>query len=180
MDPNGAASQTSREVRSEPGVKRSKNRKKIILLAVIAVIILWAIGISIGAFYLGNNEKAHQIYNQIPPAVFPSELSPTESAQFKPLSPSPSVGGKMISINFSLCLPNKLRIDTAFGSSSYQITGKQNNNCLINYGSEIENPNSKGELQNHCKIPTSLGIKKFPVGETGVDFSSIQQFCNKQ
>jgi hypothetical protein len=87
---------------------------------------------------------------------------------------------KIIEINFDECKSDKKVIYVAFGSATYEIVEKKGKNCLINYGGEIENPNWDGFLSTTCSVPTKLGIKKFNITQTGVDFSAIKKYCKKR
>lgn len=87
---------------------------------------------------------------------------------------------KTIEINFNECQSDKKVIYVAFGSTTYEIVEKKGKNCLINYGGEIENPNWDGFLDTTCSVPAKLGIKKFNVTQTGVDFLPIKKYCKKR
>ncbi|MFY9225819.1 MAG: hypothetical protein WAQ98_24285 [Blastocatellia bacterium] len=87
---------------------------------------------------------------------------------------------KTIVINFSECKPDAKVVYVAFGSTTYEILSKQDNNCLMNYGGEIENPEWDGFLNMSCSIPTELGKQEFKVTEAGVDFSPIAKYCKER
>lgn len=82
-----------------------------------------------------------------------------------------------VSIDFSKCTPDVSRFYVAFGSTTVEITGKDSNDCLLNYGGEVENPEWDGKLTTSCKVPMSLGVQKFKKGQNGVDLSAIQKYC---
>lgn len=81
-------------------------------------------------------------------------------------------------IDFSKCTPDKRRFDTSFGSTTIEIQGKNQNNCMLAYGGEVENPNWDGKLPTTCRVPADLGQKEFTIGQNGVDLSSIQKYCS--
>ena len=81
-------------------------------------------------------------------------------------------------IDFSKCKPDVRRFDVNFGSTTVEITGKENNICSLNYGGEVENPDWDGKLTSSCKIPASLGERHFRKGRYGVDLSAIRKYCS--
>lgn len=85
----------------------------------------------------------------------------------------------VIVINFSKCAPEE-KINVAPGSVSYNIIGIISNSCVMEYGSQVENPKWSGQLTNHCEIPQTLGALSFAKSSKGVDFSQIQEYCRKQ
>ncbi len=87
---------------------------------------------------------------------------------------------KTIVINFSECKPDTKVVYVAFGSTTYEIVSKQENNCLMNYGGEIENPTWDGFLNMSCLIPIELGKQEFKVTDAGVDFSPIAKYCKER
>jgi len=86
--------------------------------------------------------------------------------------------GEIVYIDFEQCTEDLRRIDVAFGSTTIGVVGKDNGNCILIYGGEVENPNWDGELKNKCSIPISLGKTTFKSGPYGVDLSTISQYCN--
>lgn len=85
---------------------------------------------------------------------------------------------RTLELNFLTCEPKQERVYVSLGSSAYQVQGKTGDFCVLRYGGEVENPNWDGKLTTECQIPTSVGLRQFPVKELGVDFSSIRQYCN--
>ena len=85
--------------------------------------------------------------------------------------------GGLVRIDFGKCIPDKKRVDTSFGSTTYQILGDASNGCLMKYGGEAENPDWNGFLSKTCHIPFSLGNMSFKRNDTGVDFTQIEKFC---
>lgn len=82
-----------------------------------------------------------------------------------------------IAIDFGSCVPAQQRVDVAFGSTTYKITGMNGNNCVMLYGGEVEDPSWNGSLGTTCTVPASLGVQTFEKGNNGVDFSPIQAYC---
>jgi hypothetical protein len=82
-----------------------------------------------------------------------------------------------VEIDFSECEPTRKVIYVVFGSTIYEIKGIEGNNCVMDYGGEIENPNWDGRLTKRCSVPLSLGKQIFIKTTDGVDFSSISEFC---
>jgi len=83
-----------------------------------------------------------------------------------------------VSIDFEQCTEDRRRIDVAFGSTTIGVLGKDNGNCILVYGGEVENPNWDGVLGNRCSVPTTLGKLSFEAGAYGIDLSIISQYCN--
>ena len=96
------------------------------------------------------------------------------------IKPTIADENKTIVINFSECKPDTKVIYVAFGSTTYEILSKQENNCLMNYGGEVENPNWDGFLNMSCSIPVELEKQEFKVTDAGVDFSPINKYCKER
>ncbi|MBK7993333.1 MAG: hypothetical protein IPK14_07870 [Blastocatellia bacterium] len=95
------------------------------------------------------------------------------------IKPTIADENKTVVINFAECKPDTKVIYVAFGSTTYEVVSKQKNNCLMNYGGEVENPNWDGFLNMSCSIPVKLGKQEFKVTDAGVDFSPIAKYCKK-
>src|SRR3989344_9026618 len=80
---------------------------------------------------------------------------------------------ELITIDFSQCTQDRVRIDVGFGSTTIVIGGKKGSNCKVNYGGEIENPNWDGSLPVTCEIPVNIGKISFSKTNYGVNFSPI-------
>jgi hypothetical protein len=114
------------------------------------------------------------------PVTLPSKvtydyLTPTPLTVSTTPSPSTASG---ISINFAACETERRRVDTSFGSTTYEVKGKKGVNCVLHYGGEVENPNSNGELPTQCMVPLTVGTAQFAKNEYGVDFSPIARYCS--
>jgi len=96
------------------------------------------------------------------------------------IKPTIADENKTVVINFAECKPDTKVIYVAFGSTTYEVVSKQKNNCLMNYGGEVENPNWDGFLNMSCSIPVKLGKQEFKVTDAGVDFSPIAKYCKKR
>ena len=106
-----------------------------------------------------------------------SNLKP-KSTVLPTMSPTPNTeNDNDVTIDFNRCAPETKRIDVAFGSTTFEILGKSEKGCLMNYGGEIENPNWDGFLDKSCVIPFSLGKQRFGRTGMGVDFSSLASYC---
>ncbi len=81
-------------------------------------------------------------------------------------------------IDFSACPNGRKSVTVAFGSTTYEVTGKKLSACEINYGGEVENPNWDGKLDTNCLVPISLGKIEFKTNQYGVDFSPIKNYCS--
>jgi hypothetical protein len=95
-------------------------------------------------------------------------------------NPTMQKNGESIMINFSLCKPEEKRFDVAFGSTTIQIVGKSDNLCVFKYGGEVENPKWDGKLDTTCEVPLNQGTATFNTTNTGIDFSSIKQYCSRE
>lgn len=96
------------------------------------------------------------------------------------IKPTIADENKTVVINFAECKPDTKVIYVAFGSTTYEVVSKQKNNCLMNYGGEVENPNWDGFLNMSCSIPVKLGKQEFKVTDAGVDFSPIAKYCKER
>lgn len=85
--------------------------------------------------------------------------------------------GDKVSIDFENCKQCKDVEYVGFGSTHLELIGMLNGKCQMNWGGEIENPNWDGKLVNHCLIPSNLGKLEFDVSNYGVNFSSINKYC---
>jgi hypothetical protein len=85
--------------------------------------------------------------------------------------------GDKVSMDFKNCKPCKDVKYVGFGSTHLELIGLLDGKCQMNWGSETENPNWDGKLNNHCLIPSSMGTLEFNVTNYGVDFSSISKYC---
>ncbi|MDO8559498.1 MAG: hypothetical protein Q7S23_00470 [bacterium] len=103
-----------------------------------------------------------------------------------PPAPSPSVAvgvstiqvtEQSVVIDFAVCQPQERRVDVAFGSTTFRVEGLREGKCALRIGGEVEDPNWDGSLPTVCEAPASLGTVQFPKGQTGVDYSGIQQYC---
>jgi len=106
----------------------------------------------------------------------PSNLSPKSTA-----SPIPTLNEEQnsgeITIDFEHCAPETRGVAVAFGSTTYKIVGKVEGDCLMEYGGEVENPLWDGFLDKHCKVPVSLGKQRFSRNNEGVNFYSLEPYC---
>ena len=107
---------------------------------------------------------------QSKPRVVTTNVTPT------PIASAPVLTDD-IEIDFKSCAPRRLRIDVAFGSTTFEIKGRSENGCLMEYGGEVENPNGNELLNNTCVIPFKLGKQRFKKTSVKVDFSSLDQYC---
>lgn len=82
-----------------------------------------------------------------------------------------------ITINFSSCNQDRIRIDIPFGSITIAVEGKKNDVCRLYYGGEVENPSWDGSLPVVCDVPTELGIVTFERDGFGFSFEQISQYC---
>ena len=84
-----------------------------------------------------------------------------------------------IMINFYTCELAKHRIDVALGSTTFDIREITDDSCVMYYGAEVENPLWDGTLDMICYVPLGLGEVTFPKTDLGVNFNSIQQYCDQ-
>jgi hypothetical protein len=82
-----------------------------------------------------------------------------------------------IELDFQKCSQYTDRIYLSFGSVSIEIIGLKENKCVLRYGTEVENPNSKGGLIFSCSVYQSLGAQRFAKTNYSIDFRSIQDYC---
>ncbi len=137
------------------------------------IIFLIVAGIA-GAFLYLRGSKS--VTSSIPPA----SVSDSPSVKADNLE-NRTIGeqGSKITVNFGQCLPDRRRIDTAFGSTTIMISGKSNDFCVLAYGGEVENPNWNGSLPFKCSVPASMGTAEFVKGTNGVDLGAIGKYCTK-
>ncbi len=118
---------------------------------------------SIELVYFQVNEQSDKTFNQI-------------LATFKFLDQNDV--NETFTIDFSACLAERKGVTVAFGSTTYEVTGKKLDACEINYGGEVENPNWDGKLDTSCLVPISLGKIEFKTNQYGADFSPIKNYCS--
>ena len=102
---------------------------------------------------------------------------PTPHVALTTLPPQPS--GDFV-VDFTACEPTTGSVFFDFGHLVYTITGIDAEHCLMEYGSEVENPRWDGALDTHCRIPVVLGVQVFPIRAMGVDVSAIDGYCTKR
>ena len=85
-----------------------------------------------------------------------------------------------ITIDFETCIPTRGGHGAEQGSTVYEVVGKTDDGCLMNYGGEQENPLWDHFLDNSCVVPFSVGKQKFlllKVGGVGIDFRPLNPYC---
>ncbi len=87
-------------------------------------------------------------------------------------------GNGVVAIKFERCSRQRHTVYVGFGSTTIEVAGKDGQNCNLNYGGEIENPNWDGKLTTHCQVPINLGTLTFDTSNYGVDFSAIEKYCS--
>ena len=95
---------------------------------------------------------------------------------------SPSILASMFhtSINFTVCETAKEQIYLGLGSIVISIIGKEGQNCIMEYGGEIENPDWDGTLDHQCKVPMNIGTQVFENTDAEVDLTSLHQYCSSK
>jgi len=86
---------------------------------------------------------------------------------------------RVLTLDFAACAPKREVVYGAMGSTTYEIVGPQGAQCVMNYGTEIENPNWNGVLDTHCAVPRSLNAQTFALTNGGADFAALAQYCKK-
>lgn len=97
-----------------------------------------------------------------------------------------------IAIDFGACTPCKGSEGFNLGSFHYRIEGKSENICKFRFGTEVENPNWNGRLNNYCEVPISTGLSIFEENksetsktgliislEIGYNMEKISQYCQR-
>lgn len=95
-------------------------------------------------------------------------------------NPTIMKNGQTLIIQFAKCNPEKKSYDVAFGKSTIEIIGKDNDKCQMNYSNNIENPKEDTAIITNCNVPLSKGELQFQLTNTGPDFSSISKYCRLQ
>ena len=95
-------------------------------------------------------------------------------------NPTMRKNGEVVMINFSLCKPERKSFAVAFGSTTIQTLGIEDDVCQLKYGGEIENPKWDGKLDTTCDVPTNQGIVSFSTTNEGINFASIEKYCRTE
>ena len=97
------------------------------------------------------------------------------------LSTSPTFAKRAASIVIDVATCAKadpVRTYGPLGSTTYQVQGKKDALCLLDWGEEIEDPRWNGSLDHHCQVPVALGtVRLARIGRTGLDMAPLEKYC---
>lgn len=107
----------------------------------------------------------------------PKQTEVLAECSYNLLSYVDGVEEQTITLDFSSCNSCQVNIPMAFGADGYQMKDLNDNQCVLSWGGEVENPDWNGEYKYRCRIDKNLGKMVFTVGLFGIDFSPIMEYC---
>jgi hypothetical protein len=87
-----------------------------------------------------------------------------------------SVTDTTVVLDFAACATQKLHVDAGAGSISFEVMGKQGDQCLMNY--DRGEAGSSSATSASCQVPLKVGTVRLPKSATGVDVAVLQAYCS--
>lgn len=84
---------------------------------------------------------------------------------------------KEVIIDVEICTPDLRKIETVSSQTIVEVAGKEFDECLINYGPSLHDRNLNQKLPTRCSVPSTREKLTFPLLNRGIDFDSLQEFC---
>lgn len=82
-----------------------------------------------------------------------------------------------VSVDLGKCEPSRKVTYFPLGSQTIEVAGRQNSNCILKFGVEVENPRAARALPIECKVPSALGRLTLSASSSDGPFKEIAQYC---
>jgi hypothetical protein len=75
-----------------------------------------------------------------------------------------------VTVDFFECIPGSGSLDFADGSVSFNMKGLEGNDCVVTYTVDGDNVT--------CRVPNSIGTRRFSITDETPDLGSIKSYCD--
>ena len=154
-----------------------RSGKMLVIGAIGAIVILAGLIAAFAMTAEGVNQSREDLLAALPERTSVAS-PPASNAQTGSDAPSVrlTLAGDAVEIDFASCRPGQERFDLAGGVATFEVTGTNGSDCIVDYGHNAANPDI---VTMACRVPSTTGTQQFLIHDGKPDMSGIVQRCSE-